>query len=176
MPTHILPQPAPSPATGMLGPRTHKQYPELKQNTHLGYAGRGAHTDTRMQGRRLGKWYSPAENPWRHQGMCAQGVARVLYTAHTSHPKRPQNSSLASVWEQALNFKRCHPPSPNQAGAFSWPDLCGYQGLLARLPRKTGRPRRAARESRRVEGGSYTIPSGLGRAGELKGPWQLPRS
>lgn len=163
----------------MLGPRTHKQYPELKQNTHLGYAGRGAHTDThtdtRTQGGRLGKRYSPAEDPWRHQGMCARGWPGCC-TQHTPLTPSVPRTRLASVWEQALNFKRCHPPSPNQAGAFNWPDLCGYQGLLARLPRRTGRPRRAARESRRVEGGSYTIPSGLGRAGELKGPWQLPRS
>ena len=97
-------------------------------------------------------------------------------TQHTPLTPSVPRTRLASVWEQALNFKRCHPPSPNQAGAFNWPDLGGSQGLLARLPRRTGRPRRAARESRRVEGGSYTIPSGLGRAGELKGPWQLPRS
>ena len=92
VPTHVLPQPAPSPATGMLGPCTHKRYPELKQNTYSGYAERHAHTHThththtRMQGR-PGKWYRPAEDPWRHQGMCAQGVAGVLYTAHTPLPQ-----------------------------------------------------------------------------------------
>lgn len=139
-------------------------------------------THTQTQGRReegLGNGIARQKIHGDTRACVLGGGQGVVHSTHLSPQASPElqfGISLASVWEQALNFKRCHPPSPNQAGAFNWPDLCGYQGLLARLPRRTGRPRRAARESRRVEGGSYTIPSGLGRAGELKGPWQLPRS
>ncbi|CAI9165268.1 unnamed protein product [Rangifer tarandus platyrhynchus] len=78
----------------MLGPRTHKRYLELKQNTYSGYAERRAHTHTHTHththkdaGKKAWEVVQAAEDPWRHQGMCAQGVAGVLYTAHTPSPQ-----------------------------------------------------------------------------------------
>ena len=150
VPTHVLPQPAPSPATGMLGPCTHKRYPELKQNTYSGYAERHAHTHTHTHTHTHGcrEGLGSGTGQQKIPGDTRACVLRGWQGSCTRHtppcPKPPQNSSLASVREQALNFKRCPPLSPNQAGAFGWPDLCEYQGLLAQLPGRTGRPRRAA--------------------------------
>ena len=177
VPTHVLPQLAPSPATMMLGPRTHKRYPELKQNTHSSYADRPTHTRW-MQGRGTGKWHRPAEDSWRHHGMSVLRGWQWHCREHAHLPLPPQlvsnqDSSLASVWEQALNFKRCSTLS-----------LPGRRLRVARPVWVPGPPGTAPQENRQAQACgtreqacgecSYTIPSGLSRAGDLKGPWKLP--
>lgn len=62
-------------------------------------------------------------------------------------------------------------PLPAKQGQ---PDLCGYQGLWHSFPGDRAGPG-VMHKGVGVWGGSEKSPAGLGRAGELKGPWQLPK-
>lgn len=117
---------------------------------------------------------------WGVQHECAREAAVAMDTAPTPPPA--SLSSLQPELRVGISLgagPECQEMSPTLylpgRSLLGLPDLCGYQGLLAQLLRRMGRPGRAAQGSRSVGGGSYTIPSGLSKAGELKGPWQLPR-
>lgn len=117
---------------------------------------------------------------WCH-GTSVLGRRRWPWTQHPHLPQPPylvsnQSSGLASVWGQALNVRRCPPLSLCQAGASWGCQTCvGTRAFWHSSSGERAGPDVLHKGAGVWGGGSYTIPSGLGKAGELKGPWQLPR-
>lgn len=116
-----------------------------------------------------------------HRGMSVLGGWQWPCTQHTHTSSSCLSSSSARTpaWQQFGGRPRTSrdvPPSPCQAGASGWPDLCGYQSLLGQLPVRPGRPGRAAQESRRAGGGSYTIRIRARPGGRVERPLAAPQA
>lgn len=113
-PAHVLSPPAPSPATVMMGPRTHQREPELQQNTHGARAMQiGFHTWGWVQGRGSGNSPGRQKMPGDPAGGMCRGVQNWhLHTSvfwgtrwpHTQHTLFPSLYSSflfsAPVWHQ----------------------------------------------------------------------------
>lgn len=120
----------------------------------------------------------PALAPWHE---CAQGAAVAMDTAYT-----PPLASLSGL-QPELRFgislgpgPKCQEMSPHPFPAWQEPLGAARPVLVAGpsgiAPRENGQAQTCCTREQAwgQGGGSYTIPSGLGKAGGLKGPWQLP--
>lgn len=119
---------------------------------------------------------------WR---LCTSGLRGGDGCVHGTHASLLQPPVLDSSRGSSLTSLGADPECQEMCPTFSLPGrsllgqpgLCGYQSLWHSSPGEwAGLGVLHKRAGVGGWGGSYTISSRLSRAGELKGPWQLPRS